>query len=256
MQRPSHRMPSQGQKGFTLIEVTVAMALMAMVAALSWRGLDALLQAHERTRQRALQHAVVQTAMMQWQTDLDQLVQLPVIPAIDWNGKVLRLTRAAARTSATEPARLLVVAWSERNIDGQRQWLRWQSQPVFSRQQWAQAWETAARWAQGHPVRDYGSEVVLLPIHDWRLYFSREGRWVNPLSHQGGGDVADAPPVPNAPQGEGDSGDAPPAAAYAGPRERADIPDAVRLQLDVASGAFISGLITRDWLNPTFGANR
>jgi hypothetical protein len=39
------------QRGFTLIELLVALALMALMAAMSWRGLDAMAGAQKRLAQ-------------------------------------------------------------------------------------------------------------------------------------------------------------------------------------------------------------
>ena len=40
-------------RGFTLIELLVAISVMALIAILSWRGLDGMVRAQESTRQRA-----------------------------------------------------------------------------------------------------------------------------------------------------------------------------------------------------------
>ncbi|MGH6628041.1 MAG: PulJ/GspJ family protein, partial [Burkholderiaceae bacterium] len=39
--------------GFTLIELLVAISVMALLAVLSWRGLDGMARAQAQTRQRA-----------------------------------------------------------------------------------------------------------------------------------------------------------------------------------------------------------
>ena len=40
-------------RGFTLIELLVAISVMALIAILSWRGIDGMVRTQEATRQRA-----------------------------------------------------------------------------------------------------------------------------------------------------------------------------------------------------------
>ena len=87
----------------------------------------------------------LQVGLAQWTADLDAMVQTPQLNAIDWNGRVLRLTR---RNATDDSAGVLVAAWSRRVVDGKGQWLRWQSPPVRTRADWRQAWEQAAQWAR------------------------------------------------------------------------------------------------------------
>ncbi|MCB1974431.1 MAG: prepilin-type N-terminal cleavage/methylation domain-containing protein, partial [Burkholderiaceae bacterium] len=122
----THR-PAQAARGFTLVELLVAMAIMGLMALLSWRGLDGMVRAQEQTRQRGDQLLVLQAALTQWGADLDALLPLPHTTPLDWDGQVLRITR---RSSAIPDEGALVVAWARRNVDGTSQWLRWQSPPL------------------------------------------------------------------------------------------------------------------------------
>ena len=108
------------QGGFTLIELMVAISIMAMMAVLSWRGLDGMTRAQALTSQRSDEVLTLQTGLAQWKVDLDMLTQTPGISNLDWDGRVLRLTRR------TVPAGngLVVVAWTRRSDLG-GQWLRW-----------------------------------------------------------------------------------------------------------------------------------
>src|SRR5512133_4084623 len=111
-------------KGFTLIELLVAISLMALMAALSWRGLDGMTRAQAQMRQHSDEVLTLQAGLAQWGADLDALAAQPGTPSLDWDGRALRILRR----STAEPAEgLRVVAWSRRLVDGVGQWLRWQS---------------------------------------------------------------------------------------------------------------------------------
>ena len=47
-------------RGFTLIELLVAISVMALIAILSWRGIDGMVRTQEATRQRADEMLVLQ----------------------------------------------------------------------------------------------------------------------------------------------------------------------------------------------------
>src|SRR6218665_65203 len=90
------------QQGFTLIELLLAIGVMALLAVLSWRGLDGMVRAQETTRQRADEMLVLQAALGQWGSDLDALLPMANTTALDWDGQVLRMTR---RSSPLPPQR-------------------------------------------------------------------------------------------------------------------------------------------------------
>ena len=217
---------ARGARGFTLIELLVAISVMALIAILSWRGLDGMVRAQESTRQRADEMLVLQAALGQWGTDLDALVSIANTTPLDWDGQVLRLTR---RSSAVPDEGALVVAWTRRNNNqGVGQWLRWQSPPVRTRADWRQAWEQAAQWARtpGDAERRY--EVTLLPLDNWQIFYYRGGAWSNPQSSTG------------TPAGDSTS----------------SIPDGIRLQITLPPGQALTGQLTRDWVNPVLGGGR
>ena len=222
----------RGAFGFTLVELLVALSVMALLAIVSWRGLDGMVRSQEQTRQRGSDLLALQSALAQWGTDLDALLPLPGTAALDWDGQVLRLTR---RSSAVPDPGALVVGWTRRNVQGQDFWLRWQSPPLTTRAEWQQAWQQAAQWARNPGEAERRSEVVLVPLSGWQLFYYRGGAWSNPQSSTGTTDA-------------GNSGV--PQAAGAG------IPDGVRLQLDLAPGQALVGRITRDWANPLKGGGK
>jgi len=66
--RPSFR--PAAQRGFTLIEVLVAVALMAVVSIVSWRGLDSVIRVRDRVDDSAARSDALLRVLGQLQTDV------------------------------------------------------------------------------------------------------------------------------------------------------------------------------------------
>ncbi len=227
--------PAQARRcaGFTLIELLVALAVLALMAGLSWRGLDAMVRAQEQTREHTAALSALQAGLGQWNADLDALVELPDTPALDWDGRGLRLTR---RSVATPGEGVLVVAWARRNVAGVGYWLRWQSRPLRTRGELALAWAQAAQWAQNPGDEERRLEVPVVPLDQWQIYYFRNDAWTNPLSS--------------------DAAATPPPAATATPAPGQKPPDGIRLVLTLPAGQPVSGTLTRDWMRATLGGGK
>src|SRR5207244_792790 len=52
--------------GFTLVELLVALFVLALLASLSWRGLDSMIRTREQTEARADEILTLQTGLAQW----------------------------------------------------------------------------------------------------------------------------------------------------------------------------------------------
>jgi len=260
--------------GFTLVEVLVALALMAVLALLSWRGLDSLLRTRDSTGARIDAVALAQVSLLQWQADLNAVQDIPgmqIDSALSWDGRVLRMLRrsgtpqhaqdsvnngtaqnnAARQATVAQDAGMQVVAWTVR--DGH--WWRWQSPDLRLQADLLQAWQQAAQWGQnpGSELRRF--EAKLMPMQSWQLFYFRANAWVNPLSSAGNSAVP----------ASGDNGVALNAAVPATAANKptltlsaAPLPDAVRiqLQLEAASGALDQGRLTLDWVNPAYNPDR
>ncbi len=223
------------QRGFTLVELLVALFAMALLAIMSWRGLDGMTRAQAQIEARANEVLTLQVGLAQWAADLDALMQMPQTAALDWNGRVLRLTR---RGTASVTDGVLVVGWTRRVVNGTGTWLRWQSPQVTTRGELDDAWQKADLWSANPADADKRHEVAVTPLDDWQIFYFRENAWTNPQSSAAAG--ASPPPVPGAP---------PVPAAPA-------LPDGVRLVLNLPPGQAVSGTLTRDWIRPTAGGRQ
>lgn len=218
------------QGGFTLIELLIAITLMAVLAGLSWRGLDTLARTRENTQARIQKIAVVQTVLAQWQADLDAMQAVAKINDVGvlWDGRVLRITRRASTVTADgADAGLWVVGWTQRN----GQWLRWQSPAITTSIQLRQAWQQAERWGQNPGTDDLMFETVLLPLDQWQLSYFRGNAWTNPLSSAATIDST---------------------GSTATSTTNNTPPDAIRLLVDLPAPTGLSGRLTLDWVRPNF----
>jgi general secretion pathway protein J len=228
---------TQRSRGFTLVELLVALFAMALLAVMSWRGLDGMTRAQAQTEARADEVLTLQVGLSQWAADLDAVMQLPQTPALDWNGRVLRMTRRST-TSVTDG--MLVVAWTRRIVNGQGTWLRWQSPQVTTRGDLDTQWQRADLWSQNPGDDERRGEVAVTPLDNWEIFYFRENAWTNPQSSAASATTG----IPGAPP-------ALPQAVVA-----PVLPDGVRLVLTLPPGQAISGTLTRDWVRPTLAANK
>ena len=236
--------------GFTLIELLVAITIMALLAVLSWRGLDGMARAQTQTSQRADEVLTLQAGLAQWKVDLDSLTQTPYASSLDWDGRVLRLTR---RTVPVGDG-LIVVAWTRRS-DAGGQWLRWQSPVLRSVGAWDDAWSRAMQWAQNASTEDRAREVLVVPLEDWQIFYFRSDAWTNPLSS----DAAASTPAASTPAASTPATSTPTATTSAATNpppagavvSQATVPEGIRLVLTLPPGLAISGKLTLDWVRPS-----
>lgn len=217
----------RGLRGFTLLELMVAMAVMAVMALMSWHGVDGMVRTVERVGERVNNVQRLQTGLAQWTADLDGAVETGLVNAMEFDGRVLRLTRLDS-TAPDSPWR--VVGWARRSVVGQLQglpsWARWQSGPLRTQGEVVDAWRDAGRWASS-PAGSWPGEVAIVGLAEWNLVYFRNNAWTHPQS------AADA-----------DSKDKP----SPGGQALTPPPEGIRLTLMLEAGQAFEGVMTRDWV--------
>jgi general secretion pathway protein J len=212
-----------GQRGFTLVELLVALMVMALLSLMSWRGLDAMARVQTVTQARSDDVLALQSGLAQWGADLDAMAleltptrALNTLPSpLEWNGQVFRITRYSENGADSG---LRVVAWTLGDDQGRKAWLRWQSPVLHSPAALQEAWLQAATWAQSPSPASRARQVSIVPLENWQIFYFRGDAWSNP------GSSSEAAAVN---------------------------PDGVRLLLTLPAGQPLVGTITRDWIRPT-----
>ena len=228
------------QRGFTLVEVLIALALMAVMGGLSWQGIDSLLRSRSAVQAEHARSNVLGTVLAQWRADLNAATTLPGMgkdSGIDWDGRVLRITRRSTEVNADgSDSGVWVVAWRWQAEGSQASgpWRRWQSESLRDSASVQKAWAQAAVWGQ-NSSDSAPRQTDLLPLQGWQIYFYRDNAWGNALSSAGTSTSTNA--VTGAGAGS------------------PSVPDAVRavIQLAPDSGR---GSITIDWVRPNWSVGR
>jgi general secretion pathway protein J len=205
-------------RGFTLVEVLVALALMALLASMSWQGIASVADAKRASDTRVNEILRTGTVLAQWEQDLNQLHDTALVPTLSFDGATLRLVRR-------QDEGLQLVAWALR--DGR--WTRWASQIVQRPAGLQEAWLASQQLLGNEP----GQLVLLQGLEAWQVYFYRGNSWSNA---QSSADLAPGAPAqgastPTAPQ-------------------RTVLPTGVRLVLTlrVAAEGQVASTLTRDLL--------
>ena len=213
-------------RGFTLVEVLVALGIMATLAVMGWQGIDGIVRTRDASQARLNHTLRLGTVLAQWEQDLASLQETDAVPALSYDGKTLRLTR---RTDDG----VQLVAWSLTSTTGaaqadtgSSQWTRWAGPSVNGSVALQDSW-LRSQLLQGN---DPGLLRTLEGVSQLQLYCYRGNAWSNCQSS--GNVVAVAPPA------SGASG-VPPAA-------RTVLPSGLRLVLTFAGGNGHDGTLTRD----------
>jgi len=224
----SHRPPPQHPgAGFTLIEVLVAMVVMAILAVMAWQGVDGIVRSRDASTARVEQSLRLNTVIAQWEQDLAAVQSAGgTVPALAFDGATLRLTRRVS-------AGIQLVVWSLAgdSVTGVSRWRRWAAPPTTQAGTLQEQWMASMQLATDAP----GQLTMLDGISQWQVYCFRgnDNAWSNC-------------------QSSNDSALVPVANGTSAPTQvRQTLPTGVRSVLSFAaasgpSGSISQGTLTRD----------
>lgn len=233
--RQNHRRSLRRTAGFTLIEVMVALFIMALMSAMAWQGVDAIARSRETTQARMDRLLRLQTVLAQWETDVREVVDTQVVPGLNFDGATLRLTRR-------QPDGVQVVAWTLRGGS----LYRWSMPAATGLDTLQDGWMRSYQLLGNEP----GTLKMLEQVAQWQLFvfLTSSNGWSNA---QSSGDVAQAPAAPIEPPpppepgasgaGNGVVSVAPPVAV-----NHDALPDGLRLVVRFAPGGAADGTLTRE----------
>lgn len=143
------------QRGLTLVELLVALAVLALLASLSYRGIASLVEGETRVRAEAARWQALARVVEQMQRDLSLAIEPP---ALDAHGTLVVRRRSDA-DPASGDVRPRNVAF---RVDGERlQYLRW-SRATGALPEAAAVLENV-RSLEWHVLRDDGKQTALAP---------------------------------------------------------------------------------------------
>ena len=207
--------PRRPARGFTLVEVLVALVVMAIMSLMAWQGIDGIARTREANQVRLEQALRLETVVSQWELDLASLQESTAVPALTCDGQSVRLTRRAE-------GGLQVVAWSLRPGDNGSTWQRWAGPAVTTTTALQESWLRTQQFQGGEP----GQLRALSGLEQWQVYFFQGNAWSNCQS-TGNFDAA--------------------ASGVAAPQRQA-LPAGVRLVLGFLPGSGLNGSLVRDSL--------
>jgi general secretion pathway protein J len=208
----------QRSTGFTLVEVLVALLVLALMAGMAWQGVDGIVRTRDASQAQLERTLRMNTVLGQWETDLGAVQETGAVPALLFDGATLRLTRRA-------DAGIQVVSWTLRpNVAGS-DWLRWAGPVVSGSSALQESWLRSQQLLDDEPSQLH----TLAGLTSWQVYYFIGNAWSNAQST-----VELAAPSPGA--------SAPLSAA------RQVLPSGVRVVLSFAADSGVTGTLTRDTL--------
>jgi len=168
----------------------VALAIMAILAAMAFRGVDALAHARETAMSSTDRTLKLNTGMSQFEYDVAQVIDTKVLPsAIMFDGASLRVARRTGNG-------VQLVVWTLQD----RRWQRWASTPVIQQSQLTEAWMRSQQWS----AISGAAVTVLEDVDDFQVYLCNPNSgstssggcsWNNVQSTQGTTGTADTTTV-------------------------------------------------------------
>lgn len=152
------------QRGFTLVELLIAISVLAIVAVLGWRGLDSIVRARVALNSELEQTRGLQLAFAQMQSDAAHIAPTASIgnrPPLEVQGG--RLTMVRTVFVDNQPSRVQVVAYRIQN----GVLVRRESVPTRDLAQLDTAWKTALNDTDQTQAVALQSDVNQMTIRTW-----------------------------------------------------------------------------------------
>lgn len=153
--------------GFTLVEVLVALFIMAVIAAMGWQGVSTMARSREVASSASERTLRLSALIGQWEQDLQAIYDGPLVPGVAFDGNTLRLVRRVE-------GGVQVVAWTLRGDV----WRRWTG-PVLQRSDALQQSWLASFQLQG---AEPGQLRLIDGVAGWQVFFWRGQGWSNAQS--------------------------------------------------------------------------
>jgi len=153
--------------GFTLVEVLVALVILAFMALMAWRAMDALLSTREVAQSHLDNSMRLQTVLEQFERDVQAAQDSGVTPGLAFDGASLRVTRRQAEG-------MQLIVWTLRS----GRLYRWAG-PTVQRQD-----ELRENVLQSYQQNENDARLIttLEGLTDWQMYFFRGTAWTNAQS--------------------------------------------------------------------------
>lgn len=158
--------------GFTLVEVLVALLIMAVLSTMAWQGIDGIVRARDISQAQMERTLRLNTVMAQWDQDLLSVHDTTAVPALAFDGATVRLVRAAQ-------GGVQMVAWSLQGTS----WRRWAGPVVTRVSDLQEGWMRSQQLLGNEP----GQLLLLDNVTEVQVYFFRGNGWSNA---QSSGDTA------------------------------------------------------------------
>jgi general secretion pathway protein J len=152
------------QRAFTLVELLVAISILAIVAVLGWRGLDGIIRARQTLTDQMEATRGMQLAFAQMQSDTERIASRDVVGArafLQVGGDRFTLVRQVFNDN--QPARLQVVSY--RVVDGTL--VRRESQPTRDLVQLDALWQAATSDADTSGTVALEANVASMQVETW-----------------------------------------------------------------------------------------
>ena len=267
--------PHPKAQGFTLVELLVALAIMAIMAGLSWRGLDVMIKSREITQKRVDEIASLENVMRQWDADLNALFPITTSGAapsfVSQPNNSAASNSAASNSAASNSAignsapsnaastlsnnstQILSIDWDGRVLKLMRRSGTPSLQGTDSGLNvvgWTMRDNTWVRWQSPDLVRSQDLIAAWNQVSLWGQNAGSESKQYETVLMSSGGwqiyyyrDNAWSNPLSS-------SGATPSSSAVGA----GNIPDAVRIEVQLPPS--LGGTILKDWVRPSFSISR